>query len=187
LTNPAAAAGYVSVRDGGVWGEAAVTVSPDRVAAGTGAGTETVISVSGLRMRYGSFEAVRGTDLNVRRGEVFAFLGPYGAGKTTTVEILEGYRRRSAGEATVLGEDPAHAGPSWRARIGVVLQESEPERDLTAAECLQMYAGYYPAPRDVGETLELVGLSDKAGRSPAGCRVASGAGWMWNKTAFRGT
>jgi ABC-2 type transport system ATP-binding protein len=45
----------------------------------------------------------------------------------------------------------------------VVLQESEPERDLTAEECLQMYAGYYPAPRDVGETLELVGLSDRAG------------------------
>jgi len=44
----------------------------------------------------------------------------------------------------------------------VVLQESEPERDLTAAECLHLYAGYYPAPRDVGETLELAGLSGKA-------------------------
>jgi len=144
-------------------GEAAVTASPDRVSAGAGVGAETVISVSGLRMRYGSFEAVRGIDLHVTRGEVFAFLGPNGAGKTTTVEILEGYRRRSAGEVTVLGDDPARGGPSWRARIGVVLQESEPERDLTAAECLQMYAGYYPAPRDVAETLELVGLSDRAG------------------------
>ena len=113
-------------------------------------------------MRYGSFEAVRGIDLHIGRGEVFAFLGPNGAGKTTTVEILEGYRRRTAGEVTVLGQDPVHAGPLWRARIGVVLQESEPERDLTAEECLQMYAGYYPAPRDVGETLELVGLSDQA-------------------------
>jgi ABC-2 type transport system ATP-binding protein len=139
-----------------------VTVSPDRVAADTGVGAETVISVSGLRMRYGSVEAVRGIDLHVGRGEVFAFLGPNGAGKTTTVEILEGYRRRNAGEVTVLGEDPAHGGPTWRARIGVVLQESEPERDLTAAECLQLYAGYYPSPRDVAETLELVGLSDRA-------------------------
>jgi len=140
-----------------------VTVSPDQITADTGVGREAVITVSGLRMRYGSFEAVRGIDLRIRRGEVFAFLGPNGAGKTTTVEILEGYRRRTAGEVTVLGQDPAHAGSSWRARIGVVLQESEPERDLTAAECLQLYAGYYPAPRDVAETLELVGLSDQAG------------------------
>jgi ABC-2 type transport system ATP-binding protein len=99
----------------------------------------------------------------VRRGEVFAFLGPNGAGKTTTVEILEGYRRRTGGTVAVLGRDPQQGGPSWRSRIGVVLQESEPERELTAAECLQLYAGYYPAPRGVGETLELVGLSDKAG------------------------
>ncbi len=136
-----------------------MTADSDRTSAGTG---DTVIDVSGLHMRYGAVEAVRGIDLRVTRGEVFAFLGPNGAGKTTTVEILEGYRRRTGGEVSVLGQDPRHGGPSWRARIGVVLQESEPERDLTAYECLQMYAGYYPAPRDVGETLELVGLSDQA-------------------------
>ena len=123
---------------------------------------ETVIEVSGLRMRYGAVEAVGGIDLRVRRGEVFAFLGPNGAGKTTTVEILEGIRPRTGGNVVVLGADPRHGGPSWRARIGVVLQESEPERDLTASECLHLYAGYYPAPRDVGETLELVGLSEAA-------------------------
>jgi ABC-2 type transport system ATP-binding protein len=113
-------------------------------------------------MRYGSFEAVHGIDVQVRRGEVFAFLGPNGAGKTTTVEILEGYRRRTGGDVSVLGQDPQHGGPSWRARIGVVLQESEPERDLTVAECLQLYAGYYPAPRSVEQTLALVGLADRA-------------------------
>ena len=128
----------------------------------TATSDETVIDVCDLRMRYGALEAVHGIDLHVTRGEVFAFLGPNGAGKTTTVEILEGYRLPTGGTVTVLGEDPRHGGPSWRARIGVVLQESEPERDLTAAECLHLYAGYYPAPRDVGETLELVGLSDKA-------------------------
>jgi ABC-2 type transport system ATP-binding protein len=101
-------------------------------------------------------------DLEVRRGEVFAFLGPNGAGKTTTVEILEGYRRRTAGEVSVLGQDPERAGPGWRARIGVVLQESQPERDLTVGECLRLYAGYYPAPRPVAETLALVGLTEQA-------------------------
>jgi ABC-2 type transport system ATP-binding protein len=139
-----------------------MTTSTDDPGTGTGS-PETVIDVSGLRMRYGSFEAVQGIDLHVGRGEVFAFLGPNGAGKTTTVEILEGYRRRTGGEVTVLGQDPRHGGPSWRARIGVVLQESEPERDLTASECLRLYAGYYPAPRNVEETLALVGLSDRAG------------------------
>jgi ABC-2 type transport system ATP-binding protein len=117
------------------------TTSPDRAGAGSGASDETVIDVSGLRMRYGAFEAIRGIDLHVARGEVFAFLGPNGAGKTTTVEILEGYRLPTGGTATVLGQDPRHGGHSWRARIGVVLQEPEPERDLTAAECLQLYAG----------------------------------------------
>ncbi len=121
-----------------------------------------VIDVTGLEMRYGSFEAVRGIDLKVHQGEVFAFLGPNGAGKTTTVEILEGFRRRSGGRVAVLGEDPGHAGAAWRARIGVVLQESEPERDLTVAECLDLYAGYYPSPRDPRETLDLVGLADRA-------------------------
>ncbi|HXX90786.1 MAG TPA: ABC transporter ATP-binding protein [Acidimicrobiales bacterium] len=123
---------------------------------------DVVIRAAGLRMRYGSFEAVAGIDLEVRRGEIFAFLGPNGAGKTTTVEILEGYRRRTAGEVSVLGVDPQVAGGGWRARIGVVLQESDPENDLTVAECLQLYAGYYPEPRGVEETLALVDLADRA-------------------------
>lgn len=123
---------------------------------------EPVIDVRNLHMRYGPFEAVRGIDLQVTRGEVFAFLGPNGAGKTTTVEILEGYRQRTSGQVSVLGVDPERAGSSWRARIGVVLQESEPERDLTVVECLRLYAGYYPAPRNVDEVLALVGLADRA-------------------------
>ena len=120
-----------------------------------------VISVRGLRMSYGAIEAVSGIDLEVHPGEVFAFLGPNGAGKTTTVEILEGLRQRSAGEVSVLGEDPARAGSAWRARIGVVLQESEPEPELTVEECVSLYAGYYPKSRSVHETLGLVGLIDR--------------------------
>jgi ABC-2 type transport system ATP-binding protein len=123
---------------------------------------EDVIVVTDLHMRYGAFEAVRGIDLAVRRGEIFAFLGPNGAGKTSTIEILEGYRRRTSGTVRVLGFDPETAGLGWRARIGVVLQESEPERDLTVVECLRLFAGYYPAPRDIDETLALVGLRDQA-------------------------
>src|SRR5919199_2602898 len=121
-----------------------------------------VISVRGLRKRYGTVEAVAGIDLEVVRGEIFAFLGPNGAGKTTTVEILEGFRTRSAGEVSVLGAYPARAGGAWRDRVGVVLQESHPEPGLTVRECLQLYAGYYSAPHDIGETIALVGLDEKA-------------------------
>ncbi len=130
-----------------------------------------VIEVRGLRKVYNGVEALAGIDLEIRPGEVFAFLGPNGAGKTTTVEILEGYRHRTAGEVSVLGVDPARAGADWRSRIGVVLQESEPEAELTAEECLALYAGYYPAPRPVGQTLELVGL---AGQRAKRCGRMSG-------------
>jgi ABC-2 type transport system ATP-binding protein len=112
-------------------------------------------------MSYDGMEAVRGIDLRVRRGEIFTFLGPNGAGKTTTVEILEGHRKRTAGEVRVLGVDPEHADSHWRARVGVVLQSSRVEQDLTVRECLELYAGYYPAPRSVSEVIKLVGLESK--------------------------
>jgi ABC-2 type transport system ATP-binding protein len=125
---------------------------------------EPVIVVRGLRKSYGALEAVRGVDLTIDRGEIFAFLGPNGAGKTTTVEILEGYRERTAGDVTVLGLDPAHATSAWRARVGVVLQECRLPALLTVREAMEMYAGYYPAPRPVDETIDLVGLTEHADR-----------------------
>ena len=123
---------------------------------------ETVVTVRGLVKRYERHEAVRGIDLDVHRGEIFAFLGPNGAGKTTTVEILEGFRTRTAGEVTVLGSDPTTAGGAWRDRVGVVLQESDAEPGLSVRECVQLYAGFYHAPRDIEETVALVGLDQTA-------------------------
>src|SRR5262249_46184101 len=123
---------------------------------------DSVITVSGLRKSYGDLEAVRGLDLEVERGEVFAFLGPNGAGETTTVEILEGYRSRSGGEVDVLGTDPANATRAWRQRVGIVLQQCRMQPELTVRETLDLYAGYYDAPRPVDETIELVGLGEKA-------------------------
>jgi ABC-2 type transport system ATP-binding protein len=122
-------------------------------------------------MSYDGLEAVRGIDIRVSRGEIFTFLGPNGAGKTTTLEILEGHRSRTAGEVRVLGEDPDHADRWWRSRVGVVLQSSRVEPQLTVRECLQLYAGYYPAPRPVQEVIELVGLKK---RSEVRCGQLSG-------------
>ncbi|HEX6526820.1 MAG TPA: ABC transporter ATP-binding protein [Streptosporangiaceae bacterium] len=136
----------------------------DVAQAPTGPGqSEPVVSVRGLVKRYGSREAVTGIDFEVRRGEIFAFLGPNGAGKTTTVEILEGFQQRTDGQVSVLGHDPATAAGAWRDRVGVVLQESQPEPGLTVRECLALYAGFYRSPRDIDETIALAGLTENSG------------------------
>jgi len=126
------------------------------------AGVGNAIEVSGLSMQYGDFVAVDNIDLEVRSGEILAFLGQNGAGKTTTIEILEGFRNRTSGTVYVLGHDPQDAPLSWRERIGIVLQESEPVPELTASEAVHMQAAYYSNPRNPDETLELVGLADSA-------------------------
>lgn len=120
------------------------------------------ITVTGLVKRYGDRAVVDGLDLEVHQGEVLAFLGRNGAGKTTTTEILEGYRERDAGEVLVLGQDPATAGADWRAKLGIVLQESRPLGALTVRETLRLYAAYFPHPRPVAEVISLVGLEEQA-------------------------
>jgi ABC-2 type transport system ATP-binding protein len=119
------------------------------------------ISVRGLRKSYGTLEAVRGVDLEVGEGEVFALLGPNGAGKTTIVEILEGHRKRDAGEVSVLGQDPANAGRAYKERIGIVLQSTSINPYLTVGEIVEQFRGFYPNPRPLGEILSLVGLTEK--------------------------
>ena len=123
--------------------------------------TERVIDVRGLRKSYGDVEAVRGIDVHVDRGEVFALLGPNGAGKTTTVESLEGYRERTDGEISVLGHDPARAEAELKGRVGIVLQSTGVDPYLTVRETVDLYAGYYPSPRDIDEVIDLVGLVEK--------------------------
>ncbi len=121
-----------------------------------------IISVRGLVKRYGDHAVVDGLDLEVQQGEVFAFLGKNGAGKTTTTEILEGYRTRDGGDVSVLGEDPANAGAAWRAKLGIVLQESRPLGALTVNETLRLFAAYFPNPHTVDEVIQLVGLEEQA-------------------------
>jgi len=131
----------------------------------------SAIVVNDLTKSYGGTPALRGVSFEVAEGEVFGLLGPNGAGKTTTVEILEGYRERDGGDATVLGYDPGNAASGFRDRIGVVLQQSELNPNLTVRETHRMFAGYYASPRDVDEVITLVGL---AGKTDARVKTLSG-------------
>ena len=124
--------------------------------------TGSAVRARGLRKNYGGVAAVSGIDLEIAPGEVFALLGPNGAGKTATVEILEGYRDRDGGEVSVLDEDPQRAGRAWRARIGIVLQLASDAPELTVAEMVGHFAGFYPRPRRPAEVIDLVGLTGKA-------------------------
>src|SRR5690349_14633884 len=121
------------------------------------------IRVRGLRKAYGDFVALDGVDLTVARGEVLALLGPNGAGKTTLVEILEGHRKADAGSVSVLGFDPARRERDFRARIGVVLQETGLDPEIRVREAVELYSAAYPKRRDIDEVLELVGLTEKVG------------------------
>ncbi|WP_075734296.1 ABC transporter ATP-binding protein [Streptomyces acidiscabies] len=123
---------------------------------------EHVIEAEGLRRVYGGgFEAVRGVTFHVDRGEVFALLGTNGAGKTSTVELLEGLAQPSGGRVRVLGHDPYAERAAVRPRTGVMLQEGGFPSELTVVETAKMWAGCVSGARPIGEALELVGLGAK--------------------------
>ncbi|EPD56550.1 ABC transporter ATP-binding protein [Streptomyces sp. HGB0020] len=125
---------------------------------------EHVIEVTDLRRVYGGgFEAVRGISFTVGRGEVFALLGTNGAGKTSTVELLEGLARPAGGRVRVLGHDPYEERAAVRPRTGVMLQEGGFPSELTVAETTRMWAGCVSGARPEDEALALVGLTGRSG------------------------
>jgi ABC-2 type transport system ATP-binding protein len=115
-----------------------------------------------LTKRYGALAAVDDVSFEVPGGQLLAVLGPNGAGKTTTLEMLEGFSVPTSGTVRVLGADPRRGGRAWRARVGLVLQSTSLDAEVTVRDTLAVYAQLYPAPRPVGEVLELTGLTGDA-------------------------
>ncbi|WP_404949733.1 ABC transporter ATP-binding protein [Streptomyces sp. ARC12] len=118
-----------------------------------------VIEANEVRRRYaGGFEAVSGISFSVARGELFALLGTNGAGKTSTVELLEGLAPPTGGTVRVLGHDPYRERAAVRPRTGVMLQEGGFPSDLTVMETVRMWSACTTGARPAGEALEMVGL-----------------------------
>ncbi|MGH3795544.1 MAG: ABC transporter ATP-binding protein [Pseudonocardiaceae bacterium] len=121
----------------------------------------TIIEVQELHKRYEGIVAVQDVSFTVRRGEIFGILGPDGAGKTTTVECIEGLRRRDGGEILVLGLDPQHDRVRLRERLGAQRQNCPLPDRLRVTESLELFASFYPNPADPAELVERLGLTEQ--------------------------
>ncbi|MBY8870536.1 ABC transporter ATP-binding protein [Micromonospora sp. PLK6-60] len=128
--------------------------------------TTPVIEVDRLKLTYGDFPAVRDLSFEVRPGELYALLGTNGAGKTSTLEVVEGHRRQTSGTVRVFGRSPGDRRVV-RPRMGVMLQESGFSPDLTVRESVRLIGRLTRRSDDVDRVLDLVGLTDRAGRKVA--------------------
>jgi len=124
-----------------------------------------ILTVNGLNVSYGSFQAVKDVSFNVRKGEIFGLLGPNGAGKTSTLSAIEGLLKPQSGVINVDGfdaiEKPLHA----RASLGVQLQSTSFQPELFVIEVLQLYAGIYGLKLTKEQVLTIlrdIGLEDQA-------------------------
>ncbi|WP_432479230.1 ABC transporter ATP-binding protein [Nocardioides sp. GXQ0305] len=129
--------------------------------------TDAMISAVGLRKSFGDFEAVKGIDVDVRRGEAFGFLGPNGAGKSSAMRMIAAVSPVSGGELRILGMDPAAHGPAIRGRLGVCPQEDTLDNELNVYDNLYIYGRYFGIDKAlvrerVDELLDFVSLTDKA-------------------------
>ncbi|MFO8075623.1 MAG: ABC transporter ATP-binding protein [Actinomycetota bacterium] len=138
--------------------------------------TEPVIDARALTKRFGDFTAVDAIDVRVERGEAFGFLGPNGAGKSSTMRMIGAVSPPSEGSLRVLGRDPVGEGTEVRARLGVVPQEDNLDRELTAWENLYIYGRYFGLPRSVlrDRVAELLAFAELTERASAKTETLSG-------------
>lgn len=129
--------------------------------------TRHVLEVNGLVVRYGTKTAVDDVSCHVERGEIFGLLGPNGAGKTSTLSAIEGLLKPDRGRVLVDGIDIQRNAIAARARLGVQLQASSFQPELTIEEIARLYAGLYGmrvTKRDIADRIRDVGLGDELGK-----------------------
>lgn len=129
----------------------------------TGADPDVMIRICGLRVLYGSFVAVDGLDLEIRRGELFGLLGPNGAGKSTTIRVLIGQRRPTAGRVTVAGHDVVREWARIKPLFGYVPDRENHFEEFTGRRNLEFFGELYGVPRlRVNAVLKMVELEEAA-------------------------
>ena len=121
------------------------------------------MEITHLRKTYGPLTAVDDVSLSVAEGEIFGILGPNGAGKTTTVECAIGLRNADSGSVRLLGLDPRTERDEVREIVGVQLQTGAQPAKLRVGEILEEYQSFYREPADVGELMDVLGLTAKRG------------------------
>ena len=119
------------------------------------------VELLGVAKSFGSLQALRGVDMQITAGEVVAMLGPNGAGKTTAISLMLGSRRPTRGEVRLFGLPPTDLRA--RSRRGAMLQESGVPGELKVTEIVDLFSAYYPRSLPVDRSLELAGLTEKAG------------------------
>ncbi len=138
--------------------------------------SEPVIDARALTKRFGDFTAVDAIDVRVERGEAFGFLGPNGAGKSSTMRMVGAVSPPTEGFLRVLGRDPVSEGTEVRARLGVVPQEDNLDRELTAWENLYIYGRYFGLSRSVlrERVADLLAFAELTERANAKTETLSG-------------
>jgi ABC-2 type transport system ATP-binding protein len=131
----------------------------------TSEGSQAILSISGLRKKYGSTIAVEDVSFEVCEGEIFGLIGPNGAGKTTTMECAEGVRRPDRGTIRVLGLDPRRDAVRLQRRIGVQLQEAQLQKRIRVWEAVDLWASLYESAVDRDRLLEQLALTEKRNAS----------------------
>lgn len=123
---------------------------------------DTIISIKNLVKNYGNFEAVKDISFDVYKGEIFGLLGQNGAGKSTTLEIIETLREKTSGKITVNGFDLDTQPEEIKKIIGVQLQTSGFYPNLKLVELIELFAGLYNRSVNPMDLLKLVNLEEKA-------------------------
>jgi ABC-2 type transport system ATP-binding protein len=127
-----------------------------------------ILDVDGLVVRYGTKTAVEGVSLQISRGEIFGLLGPNGAGKTSTLSAIEGLLKPAAGTVMVDGVDIQRDPLAAKARLGVQLQASSFQSELTIEQIVRLYAGLYSlriTRADIADRIRSIGLGDELGKT----------------------